>query len=75
MENAHQLQCKALRGLKKSRRRENNGEDSGKQCAEQSKTAGNPGEHLRPVERRQTGDGAARESLPSGPEFCSKDCE
>ena len=37
MENATQLQCKALRGLKKSRLRRNNGKQWKKQCAEQSK--------------------------------------
>src|SRR5215472_18995544 len=30
-------------------------------------TVGNPGEHMRPVGRRQAGEGAARESPPSGP--------
>jgi hypothetical protein len=37
MENARQLQCKALRTLAKIRRRKNNGEQWKKQCAEPSK--------------------------------------
>src|SRR5690242_4038644 len=37
MENAHQLQCKALRRLEKIRRRKNDGEQWKKQCAEQWK--------------------------------------
>jgi hypothetical protein len=37
MENARQLQCKALRELEKSRRRKNNGEQWKKQCAGQWK--------------------------------------
>jgi hypothetical protein len=37
MENTRQLQCKALRELEKSRRRNNNGEQWKKQCAEQWK--------------------------------------
>jgi hypothetical protein len=37
MENARQLQCKALRRLEKIRRRKNNGEQWKKQCAEQWK--------------------------------------
>jgi len=36
MENARQLQCKALSELEKSRRRKNNGKQWKKQCAEQS---------------------------------------
>src|ERR1700756_2425036 len=37
MENARQLQCKALRRREKSRRRRNNGEQWKRQCAEQWK--------------------------------------
>jgi hypothetical protein len=37
MENAHQLQCKALRGQEKSSRRKNNGKQWKKQCEEQWK--------------------------------------
>src|SRR2546423_512448 len=37
MENATRLQCKALRGREKSRRRRNNAKQWKKQCAEQSK--------------------------------------
>jgi hypothetical protein len=37
MENARQLQCKALSELEKSRRRKNNGKQWKKQCAEQWK--------------------------------------
>jgi hypothetical protein len=37
MENARQLQCKALRRRQKIRRRSNNGKQWKKQCAEQSK--------------------------------------
>jgi hypothetical protein len=37
MENARQLQCKALRQREKSRRRKNNGDQWKKQCAEQWK--------------------------------------
>src|SRR5690242_18950570 len=40
MENAHQLQCKALRRLEKIRRRKNNGEQWKKQCAERWKRSG-----------------------------------
>src|SRR5262249_61013 len=36
MENARQLQCKALRRRQKSRRQRNNGKQWKKQCAEQS---------------------------------------
>jgi len=36
MENARQLQCKALRGREKIRRRRNNGKQWKKQCAKQS---------------------------------------
>src|ERR1700722_13588468 len=35
MENAGQIQCKSLKGRKKSRRRRNNGKQWKKQCAEQ----------------------------------------
>jgi hypothetical protein len=44
MENARQLQCKALCELEKSRRRKNNCEQWKKQCAEQSKTVGHQGD-------------------------------
>jgi hypothetical protein len=44
MENARQLQCKALRRLEKIRRRKNNGKQWKKQCAEQSEQSENPGE-------------------------------
>jgi hypothetical protein len=40
MENARQLQCKALRRLQKIRRRNNNGEQWKKQCAERWKQWG-----------------------------------
>jgi hypothetical protein len=36
MENARQLQCKALRGREKNGRRKNNGKQWKEQCAEQS---------------------------------------
>src|ERR1051325_1914922 len=35
MKNPHQLQCKSLRELEKSRRRKNNGKQWKKQCAKQ----------------------------------------
>jgi hypothetical protein len=38
MENARQLQCKALQRREKSRRRNNNGKQWKKQCAEQWKS-------------------------------------
>jgi len=60
-----QLQCNALHGREKSRRRKNRREQGKKQGAEQWKQAKIQESDLRAVVRRKRGDGIAREALPT----------
>ena len=55
MENADQIQCKALKWRKKSRRRRNNGKQWKKQCAEQWEQSKIRARDPRPVVRPEEG--------------------
>ncbi|HEY4918850.1 MAG TPA: hypothetical protein VII40_01970 [Xanthobacteraceae bacterium] len=67
MEKAGQLQCNALRGLQKSRRRRNNGKQWKKQCAEQWKQSEIRARADVRLYRPKARNGAARESPPDEP--------
>jgi hypothetical protein len=75
MENASQLQCKALSRRQKSRRSRNNGQQWKKQCAEQWEQSEIRARDQLSVVGPEDGNGAARESLSGGPSLLAESAD